>query len=117
MARGARLERLEKLAGLVADAERLHVARAVRSEARLADEAQGLNSRRADAAGALAAEAAPDLAMIRATGAWLRASQDELRRLNIQRAALRARSETARAEAARAIARHRVLETLLKRPT
>ncbi len=111
----ARLARLEELAALKASAERARLARAARDEARIAGEVAALSERRSVATDRLAHDAAPDMTLISATGAWLRASEAELRRLNIQLAALRARSATVRAETSRAIARHAVCEELVAR--
>lgn len=111
----ARLARLEELAALKASAERARLARAARDEARVAGEVAALSDRRSAATDRLAQESAPEMTLIAATGAWLRASEAEIRRLNIQLAALRARSETVRAETTRAIARHAVCEELVAR--
>ncbi|MEM1430645.1 MAG: hypothetical protein AAGG09_14415 [Pseudomonadota bacterium] len=110
-----RLARLEQLAELKATAERQRLGQRLKDETRLTRDVAALTARRAAAEKRLGEEPWPDVAQVSATLAWLRASQEELRRLNIQLAALRARSETARLASSRATARHAVLEELLLR--
>ncbi|MEM9249764.1 MAG: hypothetical protein AAGB05_13850 [Pseudomonadota bacterium] len=110
-----RLVRLERLAHIKSTVERSRLARAARDEARLAQEVAAIVDRRHATTARIAQDATPEMALIAATGAWLRASEGELRRMNIQLAALRARTETLRAETARAVARHAVCETLVAR--
>ena len=117
-ARRADAERLDRLARLVrlhAEAARARAGRAVREEGQLADALSALDTARAGALAQMDARAAPDPATVAAMGAYLRKSDGDRARLNVQLAALRARSQTARREAAKAVARQAIVERLCRR--
>lgn len=106
------VQRLERMAGLQAQAARLRLASAQRAEAETRSVAGRLEARRA---AALGAGAAPDSAAAMTTAAWLRWAEQERRRLMTEQAARRAQTLTIRQQNAHLIARHAVLERLLER--
>lgn len=114
-AEAERLARLARLSRLHAEAARAKAGRALRDEARLADALAALDAARAGALSQMDARAAPDPATVTAMGAFLRKSDGDRARFNVQLAALRARSQTARREAAKATARQAVVERLARR--
>jgi len=111
----ARLSRLARLARLHAEAARAKAGRALREEARLAEGLAALDAARAGALSQMDVSAAPDPATVAAMGAFLRKSEADRARLNVQLAALRARSQTSRREAAKAAARQTIVERLARR--
>jgi hypothetical protein len=111
----ARLARLARVARLHAEAARAKAGRALRDEARLAETLASLDAARAAALSQMDARAAPDPATVAAMGAYLRKSEADRARLNVQLAALRARSQTSHREAAKAAARQHIVERLAGR--